>query len=385
MLAAVAGGRLQGVEASYLAHKAGWEVLLLDRLSQPPASGICDFFVQTDVKEREAFREAIRGVDLIIPALEDDEALQAMAQEAIRSGVPIVLDLDAYRISSSKVRSNRVFSEIGVRMPRSWPECGFPVVAKPSDASGSQGVQVFSSLQEMERARKTGFSGGPSVLQEFVEGPSFSLEVLGMGGEYFPLQVTDLHMDAGYDCKRVTAPTVLSPELSDSFQRIAVDIARALDLKGIMDVEVVLDEGELSVLEIDARLPSQTPTTVFWSTGLNMVDLLGRIFESRDFQMPEVKEAAGVVYQHIAVSQGMLEISGEHVMGSSGPLHVVEDFFGADEAITSYDDHRNRWVATLITKDSDLSGAKEKMKSVIAAIAERFRIQRVMDSLPDRV
>jgi 3-methylornithine--L-lysine ligase len=385
MLAAVAGGRLQGVEASYLAHKAGWDVLLLDRSAQAPASRICDVFIQMDVTEGEGFREAIRGVDLIIPALEDDEALHALAREAMRSGVPIALDLDAYRISSSKVRSNRLFAEIGVPVPRSWPECGFPVVAKPSDASGSEGVQVFSSEKEMGRTRKTGLSRGSWVLQEFVEGPSFSLEVLGAAGGYFPLQVTDLHMDAGYDCKRVTAPTVLSPELSGSFQRISTDIARALDLNGIMDVEVVLASGELKVLEIDVRLPSQTPTTVFWSTGLNMVEMLGSIFEPRDFRMPEVAEAAGVVYQHIAVSPGTLEILGEHVMAGSGPLHVVEDFFGADEAITSYTENRDRWAATLITRDRDLSGAEEKMKSVMAAISKRFRIQRVLDSLPDRV
>jgi len=385
MLAAVAGGRLQGVEAAYLAHKAGWDVLLLDRLAGAPASGICDVFVQMDVREREAFRKAIRGADLIIPALENDEALQAMAREATKSGVPIALDLDAYRISSSKVRSNRLFAEIGVPVPGSWPECGFPVVVKPNDASGSEGVQVLGSEKEMARARKTGLSGGSWVLQEFVEGPSFSLEVLGKAGEYFPLQVTDLHMDGGYDCKRVIAPTVLSPDLFKSFQKFSVDIARALDLKGIMDVEVVLAGGELRVLEIDARLPSQTPTTVFWSTGLNMVEMLRSIFETRDFRMPDVGEAAGVVYQHIAVSPGRLEISGEHIMSGSGPLHVVEGFFGADEAITSYDDHRESWVATLITKDRDLSGAEEKMKSVIAAITGRFRIQRVVDSFPERV
>ena len=46
---AVAGGKLQGVEAAYLAHKAGWEVLLLDREDHVPASGLCDRFIQVDV------------------------------------------------------------------------------------------------------------------------------------------------------------------------------------------------------------------------------------------------------------------------------------------------------------------------------------------------
>ena len=380
MRVAVVGGRLQGVEASYLAHKAGWEVRLLDRQSESPALGICDQFVQTDVMNPESFRKAVRGVDFILPALEDGEALEIMAREASNLGVPIAVDLDAYRISSSKLRSNRLFSEIGVPKPRPWPQCGFPVVAKPNDASGSRGVRVFRSSREMAGGENSASSNGSWVLQEFVGGPLFSLEVMGFGGNYFPLQITDLFMDTGYDCKRVAAPTTLSPEIAGAFEKISEDIGRALELKGIMDVEVVLQGKELKVLEIDARLPSQTPTAVFWSTGLNMVEMLARIFVSKDFRMPQIESRAGVVFQHIAVSPKVLEVSGEHIMGCFGPLHVVTDFFGADEAITSYDGRGEQWVATLIVREDDRSSAEKKMESVVTAVASRFKVPTVQDA-----
>ncbi|MCP4451790.1 MAG: 3-methylornithine--L-lysine ligase PylC, partial [Planctomycetes bacterium] len=45
MLSAIIGGNLQGVEATYLAKKAGWEVLLIDKNAQAPASLMCDRFV----------------------------------------------------------------------------------------------------------------------------------------------------------------------------------------------------------------------------------------------------------------------------------------------------------------------------------------------------
>jgi len=385
MLVAVAGGRLQGIEASYLAHKGGWEVRLLDRESTPPALGMCDEFFQTDVTEMESFREAIRGVDCIIPALENTEVLETMTREAMRVGVPVAIDLDAYRISSSKVRSNRLFSQIGVPQPTAWPRCGFPVVAKPDDGSGSRGVRVFGSAKEMEEAEKPDLSDGSWVLQEFVEGRTFSLEVLGFREKYFPLQITDLFMDGGYDCKRVTAPTILSPELCSDFERISVDIAQALELKGIMDVEVVLKGHALKVLEIDARLPSQTPTAAFWSTGLNMVEMLGNIFVSQDFELPKVGKASGVVYEHIVISPGVLEIAGEHIMTGYGPLRVVPEFFGADEAITSYGNDRDHWVASLVCAESELSAAQKKMEGVIGEIRRRFRIERMLDSSPARV
>ena len=49
MRVAIVGGKLQGVEAAYLAKKAGWEVVLVDRKSWVPAAGLCDSFYSLDV------------------------------------------------------------------------------------------------------------------------------------------------------------------------------------------------------------------------------------------------------------------------------------------------------------------------------------------------
>jgi len=383
MLTAVVGGKLQGVEATYLAQKAGWDVLLLDKITDVPASGFCNSFVQIDVRQKEDLRRIIKRADFIIPALENNDAIRALVQEADSAGIPIAFDCNSYGVSSSKIESNRVFSHIGASIPRPWPECGFPIVAKPSKSSGSEGVHVFRSEDDIKAFEMPDFGGDSWVIQEFVRGPSYSLEVLGMDGRYLPLQVTDLHMDAYYDCKRVTAPASLPRGLSSTFEKISVNIARTLNLKGIIDVEAILNDGKLKVLEIDARLPSQTPTTVFWSTGLNMVKMLGNIFMNHNSLLPELKKTTGVVYEHIAVSPGLLEIAGEHIMTGSGPLKVVRDFFGADEAITSYAEGRDHWVATLITEEDELLGAEEKITAVIETIRKRFRIERIVDSTPE--
>ena len=58
-------------------------------------------------------------------------------------------------------------------------------------------------------------------------------------------------------------------------------------------MEVILHRGELKVLEIDARLPSQTPTVVFHSTGVNLVEVLGNSFIRGKLEQVEVKAAKG--------------------------------------------------------------------------------------------
>ncbi|GAG59358.1 unnamed protein product, partial [marine sediment metagenome] len=142
MLVAVIGGNLQGVEAAYLAKQAGWDVLVIDKDRRAGASLICDRFLPLTITEEIDPHEILQGVDLIIPALENDGVLAVLQKWSLETAIPLAFDMEAYAISSSKKRSERVFREIGVNVPRPWPECGFPIVVKPDGESGSRGVKI---------------------------------------------------------------------------------------------------------------------------------------------------------------------------------------------------------------------------------------------------
>ena len=110
MLIAVVGGNLQGVEATYLARKAGWEVILIDKNSNAPASGLCDYFVKGDVTEAESHLDILQQADIIIPALENLSALKILQRKSMETGTPLAFDPHAYTITSSKLQSNQLFS-----------------------------------------------------------------------------------------------------------------------------------------------------------------------------------------------------------------------------------------------------------------------------------
>lgn len=381
MLAAVVGGNLQGTEAVYLSKKAGWEVLLIDKNPVAPASGLCDRFIQFDVTCEKQLGNALKGVELVIPALENEAALISLDHWTKSESIPFAFDLEAYSISSSKLKSDRLFARNKVPIPQPWPNCGFPVVAKPDVGSGSHGVMVFREEACLQKYVKD--APVDIVLQEFIQGPSYSIEVLGVPGQYTSLQVTELKMDENYDCKRVLAPADLSGALVSEFERIADTLANAIELKGLMDVEVILHEDELKVLEIDARLPSQTPTAVYWSTGLNMVRMLGDLFIEGNCKLLNGPiHSKGVIYEHIQVTPNMLKFTGEGIMSRGAPLRIQSDFFGADEAITNYAANCDEWVATLIVCEKDRDAAKEKRNRVIADIQRHFNIEIFRDSSP---
>ena len=383
MLVGVVGGKLQGVEAAYLARKAGWEVRIVDKKNGIPASGLGDSFAQADVNDENKLERALGDVDFIIPALEDDNALGSLTRWSRKAGVPLAFDPQAYAVSSSKLKSAELFKKIGVPVPLPWPQCSFPVLAKPGIGSGSKGVRIFEDLESMQDWFSPNFPPPDWVLEEFLDGSQHSLEVIGRPGNYRLLQVTDLYVDQDFDCKRVIAPTNLPQNLTAEFEGLSLTIAEAINLRGIMDVEAIYSRGKFKILEIDARLPSQTPTAVYWSTNCNMIRLLGDLFALEKQESPNTGDNfRGTVYEHIHVCGNMLKVCGEGIMTQGGPLKLHSDFFGADEALTNYAPGRDPWVATLIFGGADRDQAREKRDRCISEIARRFKISTVIDSRP---
>jgi pyrrolysine biosynthesis protein PylC len=374
MRLAIVGGKLQGTEAVYLASKAGYETVLIDRRPAPPAAGLANVHHVFDiVAEPSKARAVLRACDAVLPACEDDVTLAWLAEQVPALGVPLLFDLDAYRVTSSKIRSNELFARLDLPHPRSWPESGFPVVVKPSNASGSVGVTVVDSEQALAVARRDLESDGHEVVvEEFIAGPSLSLEVVRFGGRTTILLPTALEFDAGFDCQRVTAPVDADPAVLTAFAESTRRLAEGVNLQGIMDVEVMVGGREPQVIEIDARLPSQTPTAVLHACGVNVVKLL---VESVTSGAPPAVDCAvrhATVYEHVQVAGGTIEVTGEHVIGGARPLTAITGFFGVLEALTDYAEGATEWAATLITRGADVAEARAIADAAVITIAREF-------------
>jgi len=368
MLIAVIGGKLQGVEILYLAQKAGYKTLLIDKNPDAIATKLCDQFLKFQFSLDQPVPPDYPPIDLILPAVEDDEALAAIQNWADSANIPLAFDFKSYKVSSSKTLSDDFFRKLKLAAPRPWPECNFPVVVKPDQDSGSRGVEILHDLESLNHRISTSQKDRPIVIQEYLKGPSYSIEVIGIPGNYQPLQVTEIHMDDSYDCKRVTSPTGLAPDPIRAFENIALTIAHEIELHGIMDFEVVLHDKNLKLLEIDARFPSQTPMAVYWSTGINMVGMLCELFTNQKSQTSINLHQRYVSIEHIKVQSGMVQVQGEHIMSSDTALALKPNFFGTDEALTSYRPEKRDWVATMIFTGNSSDEVTAQRKNCYAKI-----------------
>lgn len=72
-------------------------------------------------------------------------------------------------------------------------EIGEPIIVKPVGASGSRGVGLVRDASELEAAWRhaTGAKGGAIIVEEYVDGPEFSVETISADGVHEVLAVTE--------------------------------------------------------------------------------------------------------------------------------------------------------------------------------------------------
>ena len=379
------GGRLQGIEAAYLAREAGYQVTVIDRDPEAPALALAHQACVFDIQEEpHRFRRLLSDMDAILPTTEEKATLDFLAETCEEAGVTFLHDTAAYAVSSSKIRSNRFFANHGIPIPEKWPHCRFPVIVKPSTTSGSHGLQVVSDRAALDAVLpELTTRYGEMVVEAYHSGPSLSLEVIARQGAGVGYLVTELEFDAKLDCKRVYAPSRLPHSLNQRFETICLDIARHLKLNGLMDIEVMADpkKGEVVVLEIDARFPSQTPMAVYHASGINLLEEWVKAHGCGQPLRPVVASPGCACLEHWSVSNSCLEAIGETRLLPWSGLQVWPDggFFGATVALTNYQEGKADFKSTLIFTGVDWASVAEKRQRCLERMASALNLKDFID------
>lgn len=381
----VVGGKLQGVEALYLAAKAGMDTVLIDKEISPLGKEFCGRFICQDVIQFNTdLIKVLEEADFVLPALENKAALSTLKNLSLQYDINLVYDEQAYQICSSKQISDEKMRILGLPAPLHYPQGKAPYIVKPSGKSGSEGVRKIDSEDEL-KCFLDQHDPEEWVVEEYLEGPSYSLEVIGIPGDYSTYHVTALLMDPVYDCKRVYSCPDFPTKLKVQFESLAVALAEMVQLHGIMDVEVIEVDGILKILEIDARIPSQTPITVYHATGWNLMSELAVVFGKKQSCRSELLEKEKYVsLEQILVDNDHVDILGEHVIAKAGTLSHFYDFCGADEAITDYALGESTWAATMINVAESKNELDVKRNVMFSKIGELIgREIEITDDFPE--
>lgn len=374
------------MEAAFLGKKAGFETVVVDRKETAPALSICDEpHVLNPLDDPAEAKGIFESCDAVIPACEELDLLEALDSSLSGTSVPFLFDLKSYGVSCSKRRSNDVMSSVGVPLPQPWPECGFPVIVKPSSQSGSIGVSVAFNQQDIDRGLETVRRlGDEPVIQEFVHGRSMSVEVIGNGETARSFVTTEVVLDSDYDCKMVRCSPDVLPERDDTeFRDIGRRVAEAIGLKALMDVEAIMTPRGLRVLEIDARIPSQTPAAILTATGVNLLEEL--VTGSIGSPAGRRPDGGSGIYWHLHFRDGVLRTTGEKEFSKVRSPTMAAGLFGSDRSISDYVPGASEWHGTFMVSGRTPEEAESRRLRVLDSISDACGVREYIDGAPEVV
>lgn len=158
-------------------------------------------------------------------------------------------------------------------------EISYPCIIKPTDNAGSRGVMLCHDESELingySYASHESRTGGV-IIEEYLQGPEFSVEVMVVDGVPHVLQITDKittgaphFVEMGH-----TQPTMQPDDVKEKIEELARRAVLAVGINiGPAHVEMILTKQGPKMVELGARMGGDCISThlVPLSTGIDMV------------------------------------------------------------------------------------------------------------------
>lgn len=111
---------------------------------------------------------------------------------------------ECIRLTQSKFAQRQALEKAGIPVPKYYlieneddldkVQCRYPIIVKPVDSGGSQGICKVESRGKLKEAYVYAISfsrTSKAIIEEFVDGREFSVEYISHQGKHYFLQITD--------------------------------------------------------------------------------------------------------------------------------------------------------------------------------------------------
>lgn len=195
--------------------------------------------------------------------------------------------LRAALISRNKFLQREAWRRAGLRQPdyylapdgtsaAGWAAGRYPVVTKPLDESGSQGVRIVSDGDELRAWAEADSGGRPFLCEELASGPEYSCEILLHGGEPVFTNVTakvttppPYFVEIGH-----RVPARCRPETAQAITGLATAAAAVIGMQaGIAHVEMRVTAQGPQLMEAAVRMPGDFIMEIIgYATGVDLFE-----------------------------------------------------------------------------------------------------------------
>jgi carbamoyl-phosphate synthase large subunit len=238
-----------------------------------------------------------------------------------QAGIPILgTSPDAIDLAEDRERFQALLHKLGLRQPangtaRTLDEAklvaeriGYPVVIRPSYVLGGRAMRIVHDHEGLERYMRDAVlvTGNNPVLIDLYLSDAIEVDVdcLADGKDVFVAGIMEHIEEAGIhsgDSACSLPPHSLSDEMIAEIKRQTGDMARALNVIGLMNVQFAVKDGDIYVLEVNPRA-SRTVPFVAKATGVPIAKIAARIMAGESlasFNLVDKK------LKHVAVKEAV--------------------------------------------------------------------------------
>ncbi|PSJ17416.1 carbamoyl-phosphate synthase large subunit [Nitrosomonas supralitoralis] len=245
-----------------------------------------------------------------------------LARDLEANGVPIIgTSPDMIDCAEDRERFQKMLQQLGLIQPPNRTvrnpeaaliaaeEIGYPLVVRPSYVLGGRAMEIVHERADLER-----------YMREAVKVSNDSPVLL----DHFLTHATEVDVDAIYDGETVliggimehieqagvhsgdsacSLPTFnLQPEILDELRRQTAEMARALNVIGLMNVQFAIQDDTVYVLEVNPRA-SRTVPFISKATGLQLAKISARCMTGRSLIEQDVTEE--VIPEYYSVKEAV--------------------------------------------------------------------------------
>jgi len=169
-------------------------------------------------------------------------------------------------------------------------EIGFPVVVRPSYVLGGRAMAIVYD-EELLRAYMANAieaaPGQPILIDRFLEDAiEIDVDAISDGTDIVVAGVMQHIEEAGIhsgDSTTVIPPYIITQRDQDKIRRRTVELARSLNVIGLMNVQYAIYNGELYVLEVNPRA-SRTVPYVSKATGVPFAKIAAKVMAGQSLR-----------------------------------------------------------------------------------------------------
>ena len=210
----------------------------------------------------------------------------------------------------------------------------YPVIVKPTDRSGSRGINKLDDPSGLKEAVKNAMSESfekKALIEEFAEGQEYSVEGMSFNGEHHILAMT-LKYTTGSPHFIETGHLEPAPVSPDMFEKASKVVIHALDTLGIKNSashsEIKIDNnGNIKIIEIGSRMGGDAigSDLVYYSTGIDYLKAAIDVACGKKPDLVPVREGCKVESRFIITDSDLKEFDRIKVEEPYRIIRIVDD------------------------------------------------------------